>query len=131
MSYQYQIHHFTKIILFKAIVRLGGNSLKVECDDWYGRNLDAEQRDDGLKCIKDEKRLALVEEELAEQSKELAETKKKQIELEQEQRKELAETNKKLIELKQELEQEQCKSVPKKIRGKYCFICVSLEVNTD
>jgi hypothetical protein len=40
--------------------------LKVECDDWYGRNLDAEQRDDGLKCIKDEKRLALLEEELAE-----------------------------------------------------------------
>ena len=120
-----------KIILFKATVRLGGNSLKVECDDWYGRNLDAEQRDDGLKCIKDEKRLALVEEELAEQSKELAETKKKQIELEQEQRKELAETNKKLIELKQELEQEQSKSVPKKIRGKYCFNCVSLEVNTD
>jgi hypothetical protein len=116
-----------KIILFKAIVRLGGNSLKVECDDWYGRNLDAEQRDDGLKCIKDEKRLALVEEELAEQSKELAETKKKQIELEQEQRKELAETNKKLIELKQE----QSKSVPKNIGGKYCFNCVSLEVNTD
>ena len=120
-----------KIILFKATVRLGGNSLKVECDDWYGRNLDAEQRDDGLKCIKDEKRLALVEEELAEQSKELAETKKKQIELEQEQRKELAETNKKFIELKQELEQEQSKSVPKNIRGKYCFNCVSLEVNTD
>jgi RNase P subunit RPR2 len=127
-----------KIILFKAIVRLGGNSLKVECDDWYGRNLNAEQRDDGLKCIKDEKRLALVEEELAEQSKELAEqskelaeTKKKQIELEQEQRKELAETNRKLIELKQELEQEQSKSVPKNIRGKYCFNCVSLEVNTD
>ena len=42
--------------------------MKVECDDWYGRNLDAEQRDDGLKCIKDEKRLALVEEELQEQS---------------------------------------------------------------
>jgi len=71
--------------------------LKVECDDWYGRNLDAEQRDDGLKCIKDEKRLALVEEELAEQSKELAET------------------NKKLIEL----EQEQSNPVPKNIRGKY------------
>jgi len=120
-----------KIILFKAIVRLGGNSLKVECDDWYGRNLDAEQRDDGLKCIKDEKRLALVEEELAEQSKELAEMKKKQIELEQEQRKELAETNKKLLDLEQELEQEQSKSVPKNIRGKYCFNCVSLGVNTD
>jgi septal ring factor EnvC (AmiA/AmiB activator) len=65
--------------------------LKVECDDWYGRNLDAEQKDDCLKCIKDEKRLALVEEELEEQSKKLAE-----------QSKELAETNKKLIELKQE-----------------------------
>jgi hypothetical protein len=57
--------------------------LKVECDDWYGRNLDAEQRDDGLKCIEAEKRLALLEEELAEQSKELAE-----------QSKELAEQNK-------------------------------------
>jgi hypothetical protein len=64
--------------LFKAILRLGGNSLKVECDDWYGRNLDAEQRDDGLKCIEAEKRLALLEEELAE-------TNKKLIELEQEQ----------------------------------------------
>jgi hypothetical protein len=52
--------------------------------------LDAEQRDDGLKCIKDEKRLALVEEELAEQSKELA-----------------------------ELKQEQSNPVPKTIRGKY------------
>ena len=59
--------------------------------------MDAEQRDDGLKCIKDEKRLALVEEELAEQSKKLAET------------------NKKLIEL----EQEQSNPVPKHIRGKY------------
>jgi uncharacterized coiled-coil protein SlyX len=59
--------------------------------------LDAEQRDDGLKCIKDEKRLALVEEELAEQSKKLAET------------------NKKLIELEQELSN----PVPKNIRGKY------------
>ena len=78
--------------------------MKVECDDWYGRNLDAEQRDDGLKCIKDEKRLALVEEELAEQSKELAEQSKK-----------LAETNKKL----KELEQEQSNPVPKNIRGKY------------
>jgi hypothetical protein len=64
--------------------------LKVECDDWYGRKLDAEQRDDGLKSIKDEKRIALVEEELAE-------------------------TNKKLIEL----EQEQSNPVPKNIRGKY------------
>ena len=59
--------------------------------------MDAEQRDDGLKCIKDEKRLALVEEELAEQSKELAE-----------QSKELA-----------ELKQEQSNPVPKTIRGKY------------
>jgi hypothetical protein len=64
--------------------------LKEECDNWYGRNLDAEQRDDGLKCIKDEKRLALLEEELAE-------------------------TNKKLIQL----EQEQSNPVPKNIRGKY------------
>ena len=77
-------------MLFKAILRLGGNSLKVECDDWYGRNLDAEQRDDGLKYIKAEKRLALLEEELAEQSKELA-----------------------------ELKQEQSNPVPKTIRGKY------------
>jgi uncharacterized coiled-coil protein SlyX len=104
-----------KIILFKAIERLGGNSLKVECDDWYGRNLDAEQRDDGLKCIKDEKRIASLEEEVAEQSKELAEIKKKQIELEQEQSKELAEMNKKF----KELEQEQSNPVPKNIRGKY------------
>ena len=66
--------------------------------------MDAEQRDDGLKCIKDEKRLALVEEELEEQSKKLAEQSKK-----------LAETNKKLIEL----EQEQSNPVPKNIRGKY------------
>ena len=64
--------------------------MKEECDDWYGRNLDAEQRDEGLKCIKDEKRLALIEEELAEQSKELA-----------------------------ELKQEQSNPVPKHIRGKY------------
>ena len=64
--------------------------MKVECDDWYGRNLDAEQRDDGLKCIEAEKRLALLEEELAEQSKELA-----------------------------ELKQEQSNPVPKHIRGKY------------
>jgi uncharacterized coiled-coil protein SlyX len=104
--------------------------LKVECDDWYGRNLDAEQRDDGLKCIKDEKRLALVEEELAEQSKELGEQSKELAEQSKElaeQSEELAETNKKQIEL----EQEQSKSVPKNIRGKYCFICVSLGVNTD
>ena len=78
--------------------------------------MDAEQRDDGLKCIKDEKRLALVEEELEEQSKELAEQSKK-----------LAETNKKLIEL----EQEQSNPVPKNIRGKYWLSCVSSEVNID
>ena len=71
--------------------------MKVECDDWYGINFDAEQRDDGLKCIKDEKRLALVEEELEEQSKKLAE-----------QSKELA-----------EIKQEQSNPVPKHIRGKY------------
>ena len=76
--------------------------MKVECDDWYGRNLDAEQRDDCLKCIKDGKRLALVEEELAEQSKELA-----------------------------ELKQEQSNPVPKNIRGKYWLTCVSWGVNTD
>ena len=64
--------------------------MKVECDDWYGRNLDTEQRDDGLKWINAEKRLALVEEELAEQSKEIA-----------------------------ELKQEQSNPVPKNIRGKY------------
>ena len=75
--------------------------MKVECDDWYGRNLYAKQRDDGLKCIKDEKRLALVEEELAEQSKELAK-----------QSKELAEQSK-------ELKLEQSIPVPKIIRGKY------------
>ena len=71
--------------------------MKVECDDWYGRNLDAKEREDSLKCINADKRLALVEEELAEQSKELAET------------------NTKLIELKQE----QSNPVPKNIRGKY------------
>jgi hypothetical protein len=71
--------------------------LKVECDDWYGRNLDAKQRDDSLKCINAEKRLALVEEELQEQGKQLAE-----------QSKELA-----------ELKQEQSNAVPKSIRGKY------------
>ena len=126
--------------LFQAILRLSGNSLKVECDDWYGRNLDAEQREDDLKCIKTEKRLALIEEELqeqskksTEQSKELAETNKKLIELEQEKSKQLAETNKKLIELEQEnskqlaeankksieLEQEQSNPVPKNIKGNY------------
>ena len=122
--------------IFQAILRLGGNSLKVECDDWYGRHLNAEQRHDGLKCIKGEKRLVLVEEELAEQGKELAgqskelaeqskglaeqskglaETYKKPIELEQEKRNKLAEMNKKLIEL----EQEQSNPVHKNIRGKY------------
>ena len=70
--------------------------MKVECDDWYGRNLDTEQRDDGLKWINAEK-FALFEEELAEQSKKLAE-----------QSKEIA-----------ELKQEQSNSVPKNIRGKY------------
>jgi hypothetical protein len=85
--------------------------LKKECDDWYGRNLDAEQREDGLKCIKDEKRLALVEEELQEQSKKLAEQCKKSAE----QSKELAEQSKELAELKQE----QSNAVPKSIRGKY------------
>ena len=71
--------------------------MKKECDDWYGRNLDAKQRDDSLKCINAEKRLALVEEELQEQGKQLAE-----------QSKELA-----------ELKQEQSNAVPKSIRGKY------------
>jgi hypothetical protein len=64
--------------------------LKEECDDWYGRNLDAEQRDDGLKWINAEKRLALVEEELQKQSKELI-----------------------------ELKQDQSNPVPKHMRGKY------------
>jgi hypothetical protein len=40
--------------------------LKKECDDWYGRNLDAKQRDDSLTCIYAETRLASVEEELQE-----------------------------------------------------------------
>ena len=85
--------------------------MKVECDDWYGKNLDAKQRDDGLKCIEAEKRLPLVEKELAKQSKELAEQSNKLGE----QSKELAETKKKLIEL----EREQSNPVPKTIRGKY------------
>ena len=92
--------------------------MKVECDDWYGRNLDAKQREDSLKCINADKRLALVEEELQEQSKELAEQSKElagQSKELAEQSKELAETNKKLIELKQE----QSNPVPKNIRGKY------------
>ena len=76
--------------------------MKVECDHWYGRNWDAEQRDDGLKYIKAEKILALLEEELAE-------------------------TNKKLIQL----ELEQSNPVPKNIRGKYWLTCVSSGVNTD
>ena len=75
--------------------------MKVECDDWYGRNLDAKEREDSLKCINVE-RLALVEEELQEQSKELAEQRKELAE----QSKELAETNTKLIELKQEQSKE-------------------------
>jgi hypothetical protein len=54
--------------------------LKEECDDLYGRNLDAEQRDDGLKRMQED----------------IAETEKKLIELEQEIRKDLAEMNKKL-----------------------------------
>ena len=73
--------------------------MKVECDDWYGRNLDAKQREDSLQCIDADKRLALVEEELAE-------TNKKLIELKQEQSKDLAETNKKFIKLKQEQSKE-------------------------
>ena len=73
--------------------------MKEECDDLYGRNLDAEQRDDGLKRMQED----------------IAETEKKLIELEQEKRKELAEMNKKLIEFKQE----QRNPVPKNIRGKY------------
>jgi hypothetical protein len=32
-----------------AIIRLGGNSLKVECDDWYGRNLDAEEVNNSIR----------------------------------------------------------------------------------
>ena len=83
----------------QAILRVGGNSLKVECDDWYGRNMDAEQRDDGLKLIKVEKRLALVEEELEEQSKKLAEQSKELAE----QSKELAEQSKELAEQSKEL----------------------------
>ena len=71
--------------------------MKGECDDWYGRTFDAKEKEDSLKCINADKRLALVEEELQEQSKELAET------------------NTKLIELKQE----QSNPVPKNIRGKY------------
>ena len=85
--------------------------MKVECDDWYGRNLNAEQRDDGLKCIKVEKRLALVEEELQKQSKELAEQSKELAE----QSKKSAEQSKELIELKPE----HSNPVPKNIRGKY------------
>ena len=76
--------------------------MKVECNDWYGRNLDAKQRDDSLEFINVEKRLALVEEELQEQSKELA-----------------------------EIKQEQSNPVPKNIRGKYWLTCVWSGVNTD
>jgi hypothetical protein len=66
--------------------------LKEECDDWYGRNLDAKEREDSLKCINADTRLALIEEGLQEQSKELAEQRKELAE----QSKELAETNTKL-----------------------------------
>ena len=52
--------------------------MKVECDDWYRRKLDSEERDDGLKWINAEKRLALVEEELHKQSEELKKLKKGQ-----------------------------------------------------
>ena len=83
--------------------------MKKECDDWYGRNLDAKEREDSLKCINADKRLALVEEGLQEQSKELAET------------------NKKLIELKQE----QSNPVSTSMRGKYWLTCVWSGVNTD
>ena len=96
--------------MFQAILHLGGNSLKVECDDWYGRNLDAKQRDDGLKWINAEK-FALFEEKLAEQSKEIAEQSKKSAE----QSKEIAEQSKEIAELKQE----QSNPVPKNTRGKY------------
>ena len=92
--------------------------MKVECDDWYGRNLDAKQRDDSLKCINAEKRLALVEEELQEQSKKLAEQSKELAE----QCKELAKQSKKSAEQSKELaelKQEQSNPVPKSIRGKY------------
>ena len=92
--------------------------MKVECDDWYGRNLDAKEREDSLKCINADKRLALVEQGLQEQSKELAEQSKELAEKSkelQEQSKELAETKTKLIELIQE----QSNPVPKSIRGKY------------
>ena len=92
--------------------------MKEECDDWYGRNLDTEQIDDGLKWINAEKRLALVEEELQEQRKKLAEQSKElaeQCKKSAEQSKELAEQSKELAELKQE----QSNPVPKSIRGKY------------
>jgi uncharacterized coiled-coil DUF342 family protein len=113
--------------------------LKVECDDWYGRNLDAKEREDSLKCINADKRLALVEEGLQEQSKELAEQSKElgeQSKALTEQRKELAEQSKELVEKSKELaeqskelaetntklielKQEQSNPVPKNIRGKY------------
>ena len=100
-----------------AILRFDRHSFKVECDDRYEINLNAEQRDDGLKCIKGitivAEQPAEQIEELAEQSKGLAETYKKPIELEQEKRNKLAEMNKKLIEL----EQEQSNPVPKHIRS--------------
>ena len=96
--------------------------MKVECDDWYDRNLGAKQRDYNLRCINADKRLALVEEELQEQIKELAEIK-------QEQRKMMAETNKKLTENRKaleetnnkymELEQEQSNLLTQYMWGKY------------
>ena len=85
----------------KVILRFDRHSLKVESDDRYEINLNAEQRDDGLKCIKG---ITIVAEQpaeqieelaeqstgLAEQSKGLAETYKKPIELEQEKKKQVS-----------------------------------------
>ena len=90
--------------------------MKEECDDWYGRNLDAKEREDSLKCINADTRLALIEEGLQEQSKELAEQRKELAE----QSKELAETNTKLIDLKQEQSKElgeQSKELAKKVKS--------------
>ena len=108
--------------MFQAILRLGGNSFKVECDDWYGRDLDAKQRDDNLKYIKVEKRLSLVEEKLAEMNEKLIESEQAQSKESTELSKESAELRKELAEMKQkfiELEQELSNPVPKNIRGKY------------
>ena len=118
--------------------------MKVECDDWYDRNLGAKQRDYNLRCINADKRLALVEEELQEQSKELAEIKQEQskelaeikqeqskefAEIKQENRKMKAETNKKFTENRKaleetnnkymELEQEQSNLLTQNMWGKY------------